>query len=154
MFRIMDKITDGKDPSGKVRQVLGRNERRARIEVSLVIEEEQILDRDGLYFLEINTPEQLFGFRFHKWRRTFFSFYLPTLKMNGGEIDENECEMFKKAGVIGLEHYQAIRREIDEGRVPANGIAKELGEKEYLAAHDGLNERAREALRTLYRRWR
>lgn len=123
MLRIMDKTTDKRNPKKNTFEVLDARENRARIEVTCLKANGEM---GAPATLGLETPEDLYGFKFQALRKRIFDFYLPTIGMdpdNGKgsrQPDPDELEVFSRTGVYGLDEYQTagnllLRRQHEKG---------------------------------------
>lgn len=158
MFRIMDKVSDQKDPAKQTRVELEQHERSARIEVAL--------DQCVPEVLGLDTVDHLIGFRFGKLRDLLFDFWLPTVSAGKGrgvlKPDRKELEVFRRTGVFGLERYQRAawdRHEEMRGLGLVRGRSPDMGKKGYRVVYGsteaggGMNKRVEQALTHLTTRW-
>ncbi len=165
MFRVQNKVTDKNNPKAGTVKMLGPDERRARVEVTLLGGE---VERAG--FGEVG---DLIGFSFGALRKPYFPFWLPAvaggIKRDGSDPSLREQRLgrllqavFAKSGIYGANLYEAaseiekserhkIRRTIGEGMKPAPRIR--AGEWGHLLAWGKMTQRTRRAFDLLSERW-
>lgn len=159
LLRIMDKCSDGRDPSKNTRVALPEEDWRARIEVSLLAEDKTI----GVpAALGVDTLKDLIGFRFRDIRKPMFEFFVPTFNGNGttaiSELGTNvsEYEAFRRAGVYGLDrlhrslHMTATQTDLLKDR---HLHSHPLGKKGKLVSYVDLNSKLDRALKALEKHW-
>ena len=139
-FRIMDKTTDRR----KAEEVsdLEQKAKRSRIEATM---ERPFLKECGL-----DSVDDLFGYGFQKFRKWLFDFYYPTV----GSVEE--VEVFKKAGVYGLDKYQRafLDREHETRRKKVRfELPPKAGKRGLLVSAAEINSATEKALENLSKRW-
>ncbi len=154
-----------RDPKAGTVKMLGPDECRARVEVTLLGGE---VERAG--FGEVG---DLIGFSFGALRKPYFPFWLPAvpggIKRDGSDPSMREQRLgrllqgvFAKSGVYGVDLYEAaseieraerhkIRRTIGKGMKPAPRI--HAGEWGHLLAWGKMTHRTRRAFDLLSERW-
>lgn len=145
-FRSMDKVTDKRTPDGVARKILSKEESRSRIEITF--EDPIPLHHEPVTkAIDIEFPEDLFGYKFSDLKKPCFDFYLPTFQTKDGKIDAKELEVFRKAGIAGLEHYQTAMLKLYGGALQTKNT------KGFNQAFVEMNHQVTKALRKLEREW-
>ncbi|NDR55477.1 hypothetical protein [Aliiruegeria sabulilitoris] len=148
LFRIQDKVADKRDKRTGSEIELAPDQRRTRIELQVgygAFEGCGAMYRRG-------EP-----FRFVDVMRNQFQLLLPSLTPDDVQIQQSEWEVFKNAGVLGLDRYQ--RALLKEDRLTTIRSRKgerrpKLGVKGRAKAWSEFNKRGRGELEHLDERWR
>ena len=155
-IRVQDKITDRRSPEQGTYETLEPHARRTRIEIELT---KHVPEFTKLQVLS-DLRKKPFGF----FMQRAFRMMIPTVATKRGKPDKRELEIFKRAGVVGLDRYQqakhvkaqfAVMGENKDGSHPA---ITGLGAKRYLMAWGGaegedFNKKAARAIYNLGKRW-
>lgn len=160
MLRIMDKISDRRDPDKKCSVPLEDADRRSRIEITLKGGWDE---SGGAGAVGLQHVGDLYGFDFKKYRKPFFEFFLPTIDLeNSGRLPEpaptslTEPEIFQRTGVYGLDRVHRILDEIhleEWKRRIRKTRHMPLGKKGRLVSYVELNQKVDRALKGLSRHW-
>lgn len=158
-LRIMDKITDQRDPDAGTARDLPPELCRARVEVTLQGEHGQ---EGGHGAVELRRLSDLYGYRFQTLRPTMFEFYLPTF----GDTSDferfkiksmaTEEKVFSRSGAYGLDRLHRSIEAVGRQRFRNREIAKppaKLGKKGRLISFQDLNQKVDRALKSLTRKW-
>ena len=166
MFRIQNKLKDGRNSQTKRVVELGPEDRRARIEVTLLAE--------AIAEFGFDTLEGLYGFKFARLRENLFDFWLPTFLGNPKAEDSlqgvfrearglRQRQAFVNGGVyahqireeaLRVEEKLDRRRWRNAGLEVSNISRKGQGKSGTRKAWSELNEQCRDALYNMSRRWK
>lgn len=162
-YRIMDKVTDRRDPSKGTVDQLPLKERRARIEITLRKEvsgagqDRELWDRFGL-----EVAQDLYGFPFKDLRKKAFEFYLPTVGPIWGEselpftLDASDAEVFCCSGCHGLFRFHSALFRLQEKMFMRGKLSMQpplLNHKGRLVSYESLNQKVVRSLDGLSRAW-
>ena len=178
MFRYQNKVSDRRNPKTKTAVELKPEDRRSRIEVTLL--------GDDVSKFGFTTLSKLRGFRFEKLNRTLFPMYLPTF--GGTLIDPDgvpvwpaaslqdkvkagrrkiHINAFREGGIYGLDRFldasrhetkrmlkraKAADPELAISKRPRNRIG--TGDTGNMVAWQEINKRHSNALTNLSRYWK
>jgi hypothetical protein len=159
MLRTMDKVTDRRDPANDTFLDLSMEERRARVEVTLRGNADEV---GGHGAVGLKTLGDLAGFPFKTIRRPFFEFYLATIGDQcdstslGIKLRANEEEIFRRSGVYGLDRFHRTIQLVNQARI-ARGEQDvslvRLGEKGRMLSWMDMNQKIDRALKKLGKNW-
>ncbi|MDU8946340.1 hypothetical protein [Ovoidimarina sediminis] len=158
MLRIMDKISDRRDPEKKCSVPLEAEHKRSRIEVSLKGDWDKI---GGAGAVGLQTIGDLYGYDFKQHRKPLFEFFLPTVDLAAsGRLPPpaslSEMEAFQRTGVYGLDRVHRALASIHHAEWAKKRRSTRpvrLGKKGRLLSYVELNQKVDRALRSLSRRW-
>jgi len=122
MWRLMDKIIDTQNKEAGTYIELSANEKRSRIEVTL---DRSSLENEGIYHLE-----NLVGFNFTRFQKSFFQFCLPTFRLPSPgssaslgavqqKLEDERLRKFLVTGIIGIKAMDAEKRRFRRLQRPA-----------------------------------
>jgi hypothetical protein len=164
-WRIMDKILDKQNLTDDSRQILPEEERRVRVEVTLL--------RPAIKKLGIDFLDDLWGYSFTKMQGDFFRFMLPTFedtaRISPGTLqaiqsfqERRRRTKFLNTGVVGLNAYDEARKKVTGPM--RNNVRSDLKKRGYIlrpkerasdafsgtcVAFEDLNKRVEAALREM-----
>lgn len=159
MLRTMDKVTDQRDPASGTFLDLSMAERRARVEVTLQGEADEV---GGHGAVGLKNLGDLAGFPFKTIRRTFFEFYLATLGEQcdgtslGIKLRANEEEIFRRSGIYGLDRFHRAVQLVNQARIAKGDkdvSVVRLGEKGRMLSWMDMNQKIDRALKKLGKDW-
>ncbi len=159
MLRVMDKITDQRDPVRNIAVDLSPAERRSRIEVTLLKETDEV---GGPAAVDLNTLKDLFGFSFKPIRKLVFEFFYPTInkfdEMSDLPFPVNitELAVFERSGVYGLDRAHRSIAEINKRRYQERELPTErvkIGSKGKAMSFEEMNRKIDRAMTKLSKDW-
>ena len=158
-IRVMDKVTDNRDPVSGSHLELPLANRRARVEITFYEGNgyEGVTEALGL-----NTLADLRDFQFKDLRKMAFEYFLPTISDSTPDKDLpfdlafDEWDVFSKSGIYGYDCFHrsisTIARERFRRRQIKEKPAK-LGRKGYAVSYEELNRMMDRALKRLSDEW-
>jgi len=159
-IRVMDKITDNRDPEKGTFDKLPLNECRSRMELTAI---ETPNDWNGPAGLDIATLSDLTAADLKVIRKPFFEFFLPTFNA----VDElsdmpfktnvTEHHVFERSGVYGLDRLHRSVETVGQACYKQKKVSDKpprLGRKGRLVSYVELNRMIDRALTKLSRDWR
>ncbi|TMV07537.1 hypothetical protein FGK63_08680 [Ruegeria sediminis] len=159
-LRIMDKVTDRRDPNRNKVDALDSKHWRARIEVTLTGHHRE----DGGHGAAgLRTTGDLFEFNFQSLRPSMFEFFLPTTEVPGGtgslgfRHSVDEVSIFARSGVYGLDRFHRAIEVVEQKRFAKGELAgrpTRLGKKGRLVSWTEMNQKVDRALHGLSKDWR
>lgn len=160
MLRVMDKITDQRDPVTNTAVRLSTDECRSRIEVTFLKNADEV---GGPAAVGIETLADLFGYTFKLTRKLVFEFFYPTVSSSDEMSDLpfpvkiTELDVFKRSGVYGLDRLHRSVAEIGVGQYRKREVSqrpRQIGTKGKMVAFIGLNRMVDRALVPLSKAWK
>lgn len=160
MLRVMDKITDQRDPVTNTAVRLSPADCRSRIEVTFLKDADEV---GGPAAVGIETLADLFGYTFKPTRKLVFEFFYPTVSSSDEmrdlpfPVNITELEVFKRSGVYGLDRVHRSIAEIGVGQYRKRGVSqrpRQIGTKGKTVAFIGLNRMVDRALVPLSKAWK
>ena len=159
MLRIMDKVTDQRNPSTNTHLDLSPDLHRSRVEVTLQGDIGTLGAHGALNFI---TVSDLYGHKFQDIRPPIFAFYLPTI---GSTCDTTslpfptkvrEIEVFKLSGTYGLDLLHRSIEAVQQAQFHQGDISRRptvLRKKGRTISYVALNQKVDRALRGLAKKW-
>lgn len=162
-YRIMDKVTDQRNPSKGTFVLLPPCKRRARIEITLRREPSLAgKDRGLADCLGLDVAQDLYGFPFKELRKKAFEFFLPTTGPVWGErelpfsLRANDEEVFRRSGCHGLFRFHSAVFRLQEKMFMRGRLSTRpprLNHKGRLVSYERLNQKVVRSLDGLSRTW-
>lgn len=147
LVRIQDKVADRRNPTDGTKVDLPPCDRRTRVEIQIGY---GAFGNSGAIYRR-GVP-----FGFQDVMRDQFRLLLPTITTATGKQQQDEVAIFRKAGAMGLDHYQRAFREAERIATRCVGTGatmRKLGFKGHGVAWSEFNKRGRDALAYLDRQW-